>query len=172
MTDLAHRPWNAWRVARWSVAGAARAATDAAGLQLRRDLGNLMLASALGWAYLAFMDYLTAWIADLPAETVWYLPRMQRPWAVLPPVMLALHLALPLVLLLPRRGKQSLRVLRLVAWSLLAMQGLNMVWLVWPGLRDAAHPLAWSDAFALGGVALATTAAWRRTATSMREAIA
>ena len=39
------------------------------------DLGNLLLMFVLAWSYLAFMQYLTIWIADLPAETAWYIPR-------------------------------------------------------------------------------------------------
>lgn len=130
-------------------------------LQLRRDLGNLLLACVLGWAYLAFMDYLTAWIADLPAETVWYLPRLQWPWCVLPVALLVLHLGVPLTALLPRRGKQSPRVLAAMAALVLAMQFAILLWLVLPGLRLPAQPLAWSDAFTWGGVAVLMAAAWR-----------
>jgi hypothetical protein len=148
-------------VAWWATVGVERARRDDAGLQLRRDLGNLLLAGVLGWAYLAFMDYLTAWIADLPTETVWYLPRMRWPWCALPVTMLVLQLALPMALLLPRRGKQDLRVLRGVAWTVLAMQAVNMAWLVLPGLREAARPLAWSDFCVALGLVLAMRAAWR-----------
>jgi hypothetical protein len=147
-------------VAWWTTAGADRAQRDEAGLQLRRDLGNLLLASVLGWAYLAFMDYLTAWIADLPSETVWYLPRMRWPWC-----------ALPMALLLPRRGKHDLRVLRGVAWTVLAMQAVNMAWLVLPGLREAARPLAWSDACVVLGLILAMLAAWRWRRVAAQEAM-
>lgn len=131
-------------------------------LQLRRDLGNLLLACVLGWAYLAFMDYLTAWIADLPSETVWYLPRLQWPWRVLPLALLVLHLGVPLVALLPRCGKQNARVLVFVAALVLVMQFANLLWLVLPGLRPPARPLLWSDAFAWGGVAVVMAAAWRQ----------
>lgn len=132
-------------------------------LQLRRDLGNLLLACVLGWAYLAFMDYLTAWIADLPSETVWYLPRLQWPWRVLPLALLVLHLGVPLVALLPRRGKQNARVLAAVAALVLAMQFANLIWLVLPGLRTPARPLLWSDACAWGGLGVLMVMAWRQT---------
>lgn len=149
-------------VAWWSMSAPGRIANDDEGLQQRRDLGNLLLAGVLGWAYLAFMDFLTAWIADQPAETVWYLPRMHWPWAVLPVMLLALQLALPLVLLLPRWGKQRLQVLGPVAWLVLAMQGVNMVWLTLPGWRDADRPWAWSDPFVALAMALALLAAGHR----------
>lgn len=132
-----------------------------ADLQLRRDFGNLLLACVLGWAYLAFMDYLTAWIADQPAETVWYLPRLQWPWAILPVMLLLLQLGVPLALLLPRRGKQSTRVLAATAALVFAMQFANMVWLVLPGLRDRRLPLSWSDPLAWLGLGVAMTLAWR-----------
>ena len=45
---------------------------------------NLLLALVLAWTYLAFMQYLTVWIADLPAETSWYMPRTLTSWRYSP----------------------------------------------------------------------------------------
>lgn len=132
-------------------------------LQLRRDFGNLLLACVLGWAYLAFMDYLTAWIADQPSETVWYLPRLQWPWLILPIALLVLHLMVPMLALLPRRGKQHARVLAGVAALVAVMQGVNMAWLVSPGVRCASEPLVWSDPVAWLAVGLCMATAWRVT---------
>jgi hypothetical protein len=76
--------------------------------------------------------------------------------------LLVLHLGVPLTALLPRRGKQSPRVLAAMAALVLAMQFANLVWLVLPGLRLPAQPLLWSDAFAWGGVTVLMMAAWRQ----------
>jgi hypothetical protein len=114
------------------------------------DLGSILLVLLLGWAYLAFMDYLTAWIADLPAETVWYLPRLTTRWRWLGAFLLVFHLALPFAVLLSRQAKQHVAWLAGVALWLFLAQGGYVAWLVLPGLRG--QPLAWSDALAWLGI--------------------
>ncbi|TMA82880.1 MAG: hypothetical protein E6J77_15170, partial [Deltaproteobacteria bacterium] len=45
------------------------------------DLGNLLLAFVMLWAYLAFAQYLLIWAGNLPEEIPWYLRRQQGGWA-------------------------------------------------------------------------------------------
>lgn len=114
------------------------------------DLGSILLVLLLGWGYLAFMDYLTVWIADLPAETVWYLPRVQTPWRWLGAFLLVFHLIVPFAVLLSRQAKQRVAWLTGVALWLFLAQIAYVAWLVLPGLRT--HALAWSDALAWLGI--------------------
>ena len=114
------------------------------------DLGSILLVLVLGWGYLAFMDYLTVWIADLPSETVWYLPRVKTGWRWLGAFLVIFHLALPFAVLLSRQAKQRAGWLAGIAgWLFLAQIGY-VAWLVLPGLR--AHALAWSDPLAWIGI--------------------
>ncbi|HET6806390.1 MAG TPA: hypothetical protein VFH59_13215 [Frateuria sp.] len=114
------------------------------------DLGSLLMVLVLAWGYLAFMDYLTVWIADLPAETVWYLPRVQSGWRWLGVFLVLFHLVLPFAVLLSRQAKQRVAWLAGVAlWLFIAQIGY-VAWLVLPGLRERA--LAWSDALAWIGI--------------------
>jgi hypothetical protein len=114
------------------------------------DLGSLLLVLVLAWGYLAFMDYLTVWIADLPAETVWYLPRVETPWRWLGAFLVLFHLALPFAVLLSRHAKQRTAWLTGVALWLFVAQIGYAAWLVLPGLRTNA--LAWSDPLAWIGI--------------------
>ncbi len=59
------------------------------------SLGNLLLMFVLAWSYLAFMQYLTVWIADLPAETTWYIPRTLTSWRDWAWFLIAFHFAVP-----------------------------------------------------------------------------
>ncbi|SEI68489.1 hypothetical protein [Frateuria terrea] len=114
------------------------------------DLGSILMVLVLAWGYLAFMDYLTVWIADLPSETVWYLPRVKTGWRWLGAFLLLFHLALPFAVLLSRQAKQRVAWLAgLALWLFLAQIGY-VAWLVLPGLRE--HALAWSDPLALIGI--------------------
>ena len=128
---------------------------------VRRDEGSLLLVVLLGWAYLVFMDYLTAWIADLPADTVWYLPRLATSWRWLGMVLIVAHFALPFCLLLSSRFKTRPRALRALAIFLLAMQWVYVIWLVLPGLRPDGMRWYPGDVFAWLGVAAAAMLGWR-----------
>lgn len=111
------------------------------------DLGSILMVLVLAWGYLAFMDYLTVWVADLPTETVWYLPRVKTLWRWLGAFLVLFHLALPFAVLLSRQAKQRAAWLAGVAWWLFVAQIGYAAWLVLPGLRASAlalsDPLAW-----------------------------
>lgn len=116
------------------------------------DLGSILMVVVLAWSYLAFMDYLTAWIADLPAETVWYLPRLKTGWRWLGAFLVLFHLALPFAVLLSRRAKQRPRWLLSVAGLLWVTHLGAIVWLVLPSFRAHGSALAWTDPLALLGI--------------------
>ena len=44
------------------------------------DLGKLMLAFVMFWAYVSFSQYLIIWSGNLPEEIPWYLRRLQGGW--------------------------------------------------------------------------------------------
>jgi hypothetical protein len=99
---------------------------------VRRDLGAILIALCLGWSYLVGVDYLTAWMADLPYETVWYLPRTRGAWGVVAIAMVALHLLLPVGVLLARRTRSRAGMLRTAAVSMLLGQLCHLAWMVIP----------------------------------------
>lgn len=118
----------------------------------RGDIGSILLVLVLAWSYLAFMDYLTVWIADLPTETVWYLPRLRTGWRWLGVWLVVFHLLVPFALLLSRRAKQDRRWLRGVAGLLLLSQAVYALWLVLPSLRPHGFALTWGDGLAWLGI--------------------
>ena len=113
--------------------------------QLLRDFGNLMLVMVLGWAYVSFIDYLTSWVADLPAETAWYAPRLLTGWWWLGVTVACLGLGLPFFALLMGKVKTSLRALCIVAVVSLFAQWLNLIWLVLPSGAMHGVSLRWTD---------------------------
>ena len=44
------------------------------------DLGNLLLAFVMLWAYMAFSQFLIIWAGDLSEEIPWYLRRTHGGW--------------------------------------------------------------------------------------------
>jgi hypothetical protein len=118
-------------------------------------LGNLMLLFTLLWAYLAFSDFLTIWIADLPHEIHWYLPRMRAPWGWIGPLLALLLFVVPFTALLFKPVKVNPRALAAVALVVLVGTLLNAYWLTAPSVQNVAPGLNWLDVvtpLALGAV--------------------
>jgi hypothetical protein len=129
-----------------------RGASKGAPAQQRIDLGNLLLALTLFWAYLAFMQYLTIWIADLPDETAWYRPRTLSSWRALAWLLIAVRFVLPFAVLLSRAAKRRRAWLAAVAIVLLVGSLIDAFWLVVPGARPAGFELRWTDLLAPLGI--------------------
>jgi hypothetical protein len=119
------------------------------------DLGNLLMALVMFWAYTAFFQYLVIWSGNLPEENVWYLHRSQGGWQVLVTALMGLHFAVPFLLLLSRRVKRQGTSLRRVAMLLLVMRYADLYWLVVPGFQRESEPRVsfhWLDAAALAAI--------------------
>jgi hypothetical protein len=125
---------------------------------LFQDLGNLLLMFVMTWAYLAFTQYLITWAEDLPNEIAWYLPRVTTSWHDVALLLVAIHFALPFLVLLSRRAKRVPRALGALAALLLMAHVVDAYWLVVPAHRPSGISVAWSDVAAiaaLGGIWLA-----------------
>jgi hypothetical protein len=122
------------------------------------DLGNLMLAFVMLWAYMAFSQFLLIYAANVAEEVPWYLARNHGGWAGVAIGLIALHFALPFVLLLSRRVKREPRLIAAVAGLVLAMRLVDFFWLLVPAFHRPGAGLHWLDFVApvgVGGVWLA-----------------
>lgn len=109
------------------------------------DLGNLTLAFVMLWAYLAFSQYLLIWSGNLPEEISWYLHRSQGGWQYIGPVLMALHFALPFLLLLPRgRKRDPVALLKVAVW-ILALRWVDLYWNIMPAFYPEGIHLSWMD---------------------------
>jgi hypothetical protein len=96
------------------------------------DLGNLMLAFVMLWAYFSFSQYLIIWAGNLPAEIAWYLHRLQTGWRFVGVALIVFHFAVPFMLLLSRAVKRDRELIfRLVA-GVLIVRVVDLFWLIAP----------------------------------------
>ena len=124
------------------------------------DLGKLMLAFTMLWAYVNLSQFLIIWSANLPEEIPWYLARLQGGWQYLAVVLALFHFALPFLLLLSRDLKRNAGLLGTLALAMLAVRIIDLFWLLAPDLQGhGAHPaslhLHWLDfvlPVAIGGI--------------------
>jgi hypothetical protein len=96
----------------------------------RRDMGNLLLAFVMFWAYLSFSQFLIIWSENMPEETVWYFNRIRGGWQWIAIALLIFEFAVPFLLLLSRDTKTSLQRLTGVALLVLALRFVDIYWWV------------------------------------------
>jgi hypothetical protein len=120
-----------------------------------RDLGNLLQAFLLLWAYLEFMQLLVIWNGNLPHSIPWYLARSGGIWLVVSVALGVLHFGVPFLLLLFRANKEHPRRLCWIASWLVLMRLLADGWTVLPAFGAGVHWLDVAVPLAMGGVVLA-----------------
>jgi hypothetical protein len=111
--------------------------------QLLRDLGNLLLAFVMIWAYMGFSQFLLVWVGNLPEESPWYLQRTRHGWEWLAVLLIVLHFAVPFLLLLQRGVKEKPRYLASIAVGLLALHCLDVFWWVEPAYPHEGQYFFW-----------------------------
>jgi len=122
------------------------------------DLGNLLLALVMFWAYLNFSQFLLIWSENLAEEIPWYLHRIGGGWEWVAVALILFQFALPFILLLSRNTKRDSRTLAAVAAAILFMHWLDILWMVVPSFYPARFHFHWLDIaapVAIGGLWLA-----------------
>lgn len=109
------------------------------------DLGKLMLAFVMIWAYLAFSQFLIIWSGNLPEETPWYIHRLQGGWQTVAIALILFHFAFPFLLLLSRPLKQQARTLASVAVLVLIMRLVDLYWLLAPDFHQEGFAIHFLD---------------------------
>lgn len=109
------------------------------------DLGKLMLAFLMIWAYFAFSQFLIIWAGNLPEEIPFYTRRIQSSWKYVGFGLIVLHFFLPFVLLLSRDLKRNGRLLSSVSIGVIAMRFVDLIWLTGPELHNGVFTLNWMD---------------------------
>jgi hypothetical protein len=120
------------------------------------DLGKLLLALVMLWAYFAFSQYLIIWSGNLPEEIGYYLDRTHTVWGAIIIAIGILHFAAPFLFLLSRGLKRDPHKLVVVAVLILVMRAVDLLWVLVPAFHD--HRWIWMDVIALlafGGLWLA-----------------
>ena len=118
------------------------------------DLGKLLLAFVMVWAYFSFSQFLIVWSGNLPEEIPWYIRRLGPGWRWLALALVVFHFFLPFLLLLSRDLKRNARALGLVAGGVLLIRLVDLFWLVGPSMQGHGHGFSvhWLDLAAVVAV--------------------
>jgi hypothetical protein len=126
--------------------------TDLITTEQFHDLGKLMLAFVMLYAYFAFSQFLIIWSGNLPEETPWYLARLRGGWQYVAITVIVLQFALPFVILLSRNLKRNARRLAAVAAVVLGARLVDMFWLLKPAFSPERLSVHWMDVAAVLGI--------------------
>ena len=119
------------------------------------DLGNLMFAFMVLWAYLSFSQFLITWAGNLPDEIPWYLKRLRGGWGWVALTLVVFHFATPFVLLLMRGVKRNADRLLKVCMLMLVIRVVDVYWVVEPAFYNQQIRIHWLDfvtPVAIGGL--------------------
>ena len=120
--------------------------------QLRNDLGSLLLAFLMLWAYMHYFQYLLIWAGNLSDEIPFYLRRVEAGWEPVAIAVAVLGFGVPFWFLLFRSLKRNPRTLASLALLVLVMHLVDVYWLVAPPFEPAGPAPTLLDAMALVGL--------------------
>jgi hypothetical protein len=122
------------------------------------DLGNMMFAFMVLWAYLSFSQFIIIWSGNLPEEIPWYLRRLRSGWGWVALTIVVFHFAVPFVLLLLRGVKRRTDRLLRVALTMIVIRLVDVYWITEPAFYGQHLRIHWIDfamPLAIGGLWLA-----------------
>ena len=115
------------------------------------DLGKLMFAFTVFWAYIAFSQFLLIWYANLPEETQWFLKRFDHGWVYVSLALPLAKFALPFLLLLPRNAKHNPAVLIPMCIWIFVMTAMEYWWIVMPAVSHHGPQVPWVEGLVFCG---------------------
>jgi len=118
------------------------------------DLGKLLFAFVMLWAYFDFSQLLIIWSGNQPEEISFYRTRLYGGWGVVAVIVLVFHFFVPFFLLLSQDLKRNAKVLPKIAMWLIFMRLVDLFWMTRPEFTSRAMP-TWLDLtlpIALGGI--------------------
>lgn len=117
------------------------------------DLGKFLFAFTVFWAYIAYSQYMLIWYANLPEETVFYLPRVRGTWTLISASLILFKFIVPFLALLSRRAKRNPGYLATIAVLILVMQYVDLYWLVYPNYNSEEVVFGFPEILIFGGFA-------------------
>ena len=127
------------------------------------DLGKLMFAFTVFWAYTAFSQYFLIWYSNIPEETMWYTYRKSNGWMWLFAFLCVGHFIVPFLIVIWRGVKRNMFLLGVMALFMVLVTVADMAWIIRPmvytekaitdyGLSNPGVTGAWLDAAGVLGV--------------------
>jgi hypothetical protein len=105
-----------------------------------RDIGNLMLAFTLLWAYTNYSQYMIMYSGNMHEEAEWHIHRTSHMWQMVGFVNICAHFALPFLFLIMSLTKVNINNLAKLATFLIFARFLDLAYYVLPTFSDRKTP--------------------------------
>ena len=96
------------------------------------DIGKLILALVMVWAYFNFSQYLIIYSGNLTEETPYFLVRSKGSWGIIGILLIIFHFAFPFLILLMQDFKRKAKWLAALALFILFMRIVDMYYIIGP----------------------------------------
>ncbi len=103
------------------------------------DMGKLMFAFMVFWAYVNFSQYFLIWYANMPEETGWYADR--HGWDNMGTLLVFGHFLAPFAFLLSRNTKRNTTLLTIGCVWMLFIHWVDLIYVVVPNVVHGEHAL-------------------------------
>lgn len=126
-----------------------------------QDLGNLLMAVIMFWAYTQISQLIIQWSNNVVETASWYVVRFDPTWIGLSAFILFFGFFAPFMILFSRWVKRTRRALAIVAAWALVVQFINYFWFLVPAFGRTGFQLTLLDvllAVGLGGIWVAAFA--------------
>ena len=117
-----------------------------------QDLGRLLFAFVVFWAYITFSQYFLIWYANITEETSWFLHRWEGNWKHISILIISGHFILPFFVLITAAAKRNLKILLYISSWLLILHWVDIYWIVMPNLHEHCVHVSWMDFTTLAGI--------------------
>lgn len=104
------------------------------------DLGKLLFAFNMLWAYFDFSQLLIIWSGNLPEEISFYRTRLYGQWGIVAVIVLIFSFALPFIVLLSRDVKRNPSLISKVAIWMIFFRLVDLFWMTRPEFTAHALP--------------------------------
>jgi len=121
------------------------------------DLGRLLFAFTVFWAYIAFSQFFLIWYANIPEETIWFSHRWNGSWKYFSLIIVFGHFILPFFALISSPAKRNRNVLGFIAVWLLFVHWVDIYWLIMPNFAEHGGKVSLFDFCSwvgIGGIAV------------------
>ncbi len=112
---------------------------DTISIEHFHDLGKLIFAFTVFWAYIAFSQYFLIWYGNIPEETIWYLHRWEGGWNKISLFIVLGHFVIPFFVLLSREPKRNVTVMTIMSFWMLFIHWVDLYWIILPNFNHHFH---------------------------------
>lgn len=108
------------------------------------DLGTLLFATVMLWAYTSVSQLIIIWSANQPHEAAWYIHRSRGGWEILVTLIFLLQFVTPFFALLMRFVKRKAERLVKIACLILVIRWFDLIWQIKP-THYPSFNISWLD---------------------------